>query len=86
MVHIKLPLIVQKYGAHQLRAVVYPMTYTSQVAVWDFQLRWRAVPDFPSKDFPSKALEEEALGGFNLLPSTGPVATWMGRCLSSRLA
>ena len=36
--------------------------------------------------FSPKALEEEALGGFNLLPSTGPVATWMGRCLSSRLA
>ena len=36
--------------------------------------------------FSPKALEEEALGGFNLLPSTGPVATWMRRCLSSRLA
>ena len=43
------------------------------------QLRCYALPDFPPK-----ALEEEGVGGFNLLPSTGPVATWMGCCLSSQ--
>ena len=43
------------------------------------QLRCYGLPDFPSK-----ALEEGGVGGFNLLPSTGPVATWMGRCLSSQ--
>ena len=60
--------------------------FENKDTLWVSYSLYSSSPGSKFSDLPSKALKEEAVGGFNLLPSTGPVATWMGRRLSSRLA